>query len=159
MSGIVVYPGSFDPITKGHIDLIIRGSEIFSEVIVAIAINSSKKCDFSIEKRLLMARNAVEHIDKVKVMSFSGLLTNFVKQLDVNIIMRGIRAVSDFDYEFQLAGMNRQLSDQIETVFLMPGEQVEFISSSLVKEVAKLQGPLHKFVTPFVQKHLIDYYK
>ncbi len=146
----IIYPGSFDPITRGHEDLVSRASKIFDEVIVAIAADSSKSASFSIRDRINMATEVLNIYPNVTVCSFNGLLINFVKEKQTNIILRGIRAVSDFEYEFQLAGMNRKLMPDMETVFLTPSEQYTYISSSLVKEVAKLGGNVSEFVAPIV---------
>lgn len=149
MKKIAIYPGSFDPITNGHIDLVNRASKVFDKLIVAIADmsqNSSKKAFFSIEERLKISKKVFKNNPKIEVIAFDTLLVDFVKSQNANIIIRGLRAVSDFEYEFQLAGMNRQLDNEIETLFMTPAEQYANISSSLVKEIAKLKGDVSAFV-------------
>ena len=146
MNNIAIYPGTFDPITNGHSDLVVRATHLFDRVIIAVAENSSKKTAFSVEERVAMARTVLADIKNVEVCSFKGLVTSFAKQRDVKIIIRGLRAVSDFEYEFQMAGMNRQLHEMTETVFLMPSEHLSYISSSLVREIAALGGDVSKFV-------------
>lgn len=141
-----IYPGTFDPITNGHTDLVVRATRLFDRVIIAVAENSSKKTVFSVEERVAMARTVLADIENVEVCSFSGLVTSFAKKREVKVIIRGLRAVSDFEYEFQMAGMNRQLHEQTETVFLMPSEHLSYISSSLVREIAALGGDVSKFV-------------
>jgi len=150
MKNIAVYPGTFDPITFGHIDLIERAAHIFDKVIVAIAANSSKKPVFTLDERVNMAKEALAKHQNVQVKGFESLLTHFMKDHDARIILRGLRAVSDFDYEFQLAGMNRQLDSKIESLFLMPGEKFSYISSSFVREIAALGGSVTQFVPPLV---------
>ncbi|MCC5858823.1 MAG: pantetheine-phosphate adenylyltransferase [Ectothiorhodospiraceae bacterium] len=156
MSIIAVYPGTFDPITNGHIDLIERGSKLFSKLIVSVAAfpSPSKKPAFSVEERLEMAEAALGHLPNVEVTGFDTLLATFVQSRNATVILRGLRAVSDFEYEFQLASMNRQLVPDVETVFLTPAEQYAYISSSLVKEVAALGGNVTKFVTPAIARAL-----
>ncbi|MDH3900255.1 MAG: pantetheine-phosphate adenylyltransferase [Gammaproteobacteria bacterium] len=147
----IVYPGTFDPITNGHTDLVERASRLFDQVIVAVAVNVDKQAAFLIETRVSLARDALAHIDNVEVCSFDNLLVDFVQQRDARIILRGLRAVSDFEYEFQLASMNRNLAPEIETLFLTPAEQYAYISSSLVREIASLGGD----VTPFVHGKVV----
>ncbi|EKD53984.1 MAG: phosphopantetheine adenylyltransferase [uncultured bacterium] len=154
MKNTVVYPGTFDPITFGHIDLVGRASRIFPRVIVAIAVNASKKPFFSVEERVELARAVLLPHNNVEVHGFDSLLMNFMNQHDANIILRGLRAVSDFDYEFQLAGMNRQLDPRIESLFLMPAESYTYISSSFVREIAQLGGDVTQFVPDVVVKAL-----
>jgi len=156
---IVIYPGTFDPITYGHIDIINRLLKIFDHIIISIAINQNKKPLFSIQERLNMIREYVENIklnnDKIiEIKKFNGLLTSFAKKNKSNCIIRGLRAVSDFEYEFQMTGMNYQLDPSIETLFLMCSEKNSFISSNLVKEVHKLGGDVKKFVPKFVINQL-----
>ena len=151
---IVIYPGTFDPITKGHQDLIVRALDLFDEVIVAIAVSSSKNSSFSVLQRIEMATKALAEYSKVSVVAFQGLLIDFVHESQSNIILRGLRAISDFEYEFQLAGMNRKLAEDIETVFMTPSEKFTYISSSLVKEVARLGGDVEAFVASHVAKEL-----
>jgi len=151
MSNIAIYPGTFDPITHGHTDLIDRASRLFDKVIVAVAAKPGKNPAFSLDERLTLARIALEKQDGVEVCCFEGLLVEFARQKGAKAILRGLRAVSDFDYEFQLAGMNRKLAPDIETLFLTPAEQYANISSSLVREIAALGGD----VSPFVHKKIV----
>jgi len=141
-----IYPGTFDPITNGHTDLVHRAARLFDQVIVAVAEKPSKATSFSIEERVGMAQDIFSNADNVKVCSFDSLLVDFVQKHDAQVILRGLRAVSDFEYEFQLAGMNRRLAPAIETLFLTPAEQYSYISSSLVKEIAALGGDVSDFV-------------
>ena len=150
----VVYPGTFDPITNGHTDLIMRAARLFDRVVVAVAADTGKTPTFTTEERLALVRSALEGHPQVEVVSFSGLLVNFTRELGIGVIMRGLRAVSDFEYEFQLAGMNRRMAADIETLFLTPAEQYSYISSSLVREIARLRGDVSSFVAPIVQAAL-----
>ena len=150
----IIYPGTFDPITKGHEDLIRRASNLFDNVIVAIADNSTKETYYSFDKRLEIAKIAVNDLSHVSVNGFSGLLMNFIKEKKVYTILRGLRALSDFEYEFQLAGMNRNLFSKIETIFMTPSEEFMFISSSMVREINNLDGDVSKFVSPKVLKFI-----
>ncbi len=143
---VAVYPGTFDPITNGHIDLIERAARIFDRIIVAVAINPSKTTAFSADERVQLAQEVLAGLDNVEVYSFDTLLVDFVQKHDAGMILRGLRAVSDFEYEFQLAGMNRRLAPAVETLFLTPAEQYSYISSSLVKEIAALGGDISDFV-------------
>ncbi len=145
-----VYPGTFDPITNGHSDLVARAVRMFDRVILAIADNPEKSPLFSVEKRIDLARQVLIDEHRVDVIGFSGLLIDFSKQHDARVILRGLRAVSDFEYEFQLASMNRRLDPNIETVFLTPSENHTFVSASLVKEIARYGGDVGKFVAPVV---------
>jgi pantetheine-phosphate adenylyltransferase len=154
MSNIAIYPGTFDPITNGHTDLIERASKLFDKVIVAVALNAQKTPCFSHQKRIELAQRILVQHKNVQVCGFDILLIDFVKQCHANIILRGLRAVSDFEYEFQLAGMNRQLAPQIETLFLTPAQQYTYISSSLVREIALLGGDVSPFVHPFIVEAL-----
>lgn len=154
MKNIAVYPGTFDPITNGHIDLIERAAHIFDRVIVAIGINTNKKPLLSLDERVDLAKKVLATFSNVEVYGFETLLTYFVKQHHANIILRGLRAVSDFDFEFQLAGMNRQLEPEVETIFMMPGEKYSYISSSFIREIASLKGDIAPFVPPLVAEHL-----
>lgn len=149
-----IYPGTFDPITNGHTDLVQRAARLFDRVIVAIAANPGKAPAFPLARRVELARTALEGTDKVEVCSFDSLLVDFARQRGADVILRGLRAVSDFEYEFQLASMNRQLAPAIETVFLTPSEQYAFVSSSLVREVAMLGGDVSHFVHPAVMAAL-----
>ena len=150
---IVVYSGTFDPITLGHEDVVHRAANLFDEVIVGVAGSTNKRTLFSLDERVEMAKN-VFNANNVKVIGFNTLLMKFVQDQDAQIVIRGLRAVSDFEYEFQLAGMNRKLYPQFETLFLTPAEQYMFVSSSLVREVAKLGGDVHQFVSPTVEAAL-----
>ncbi|MGB3046777.1 pantetheine-phosphate adenylyltransferase [Dokdonella sp.] len=151
---VAVYPGTFDPITNGHIDLVTRAAPLFDRLVVAIADSQSKSPCFSLEERLDMAKKALAGIGNVEVRGFSSLLASFVNEIEAGVILRGLRAVSDFEYEFQLASMNRHLIPQAETMFLTPAEQYSFISSSLVREIARLGGDVSGFVHPVVQHAL-----
>lgn len=151
---VAVYPGTFDPITNGHIDLASRASTLFDKIIVGIAENPGKAPGFNLEERIAFARLALAGIRNVEVRGFSSLLANFVNEVGAGVILRGLRAVSDFEYEFQLASMNRHLIPQAETLFLTPAEQYSFISSSLVREVARFGGDVSEFVHPAVQQAL-----
>lgn len=142
----VIYPGTFDPVTNGHIDIIQRASALFSHLVVAVASNPNKKPFFSLEKRIELIQTSVKDLSNVEVIGFDNLLIDFVQAQQAGIILRGLRAVADFEYEFQLAGMNRQLAPQIETLFLTPSEQSMFISSTLVREIAQLNGNIDQFV-------------
>ncbi len=146
-----VYPGSFDPITNGHIDLVHRAARLFDKVILGVADNPVKGPLFSVGERVSLATRALADIDNVEVTGFGSLLVAFAREQEAGVIIRGLRAVSDFDYEFQLAGMNRRLAPNIETLFLTPAEQYAFISSSLVREVSKLGGDVSSFVQPEVR--------
>lgn len=142
----VVYPGTFDPLTNGHLDLVERASRLFDEVVVAIASSEKKKPLFSLEQRINLAIEAVSHLPNVEVKGFSKLLVFFCQEEKANVLLRGLRAVSDFEYEFQLANMNRALDHTIETAFLTPSEHLSFISSSLVREISTLGGDVSPFV-------------
>ena len=150
----VVYPGTFDPITNGHKDLIERAARMFDHVIVAIAASQKKSPMFTLEERVSLARTVLGHLPNVEVQGFSKLLAFFVKEQNANVVLRGLRAVSDFEFEFQLANMNRHLARDIETVFLTPQEQFTFVSSSLVREIAILGGDVNEFVDPIVAAEL-----
>ena len=143
---IAVYPGTFDPITNGHADLVQRAARLFDQVIVAVTEKTSKTTTFDIGERVNLAQAVLSDIDNVKVCSFNSLLVDFVAEHGAQVILRGLRAVSDFEYEFQLAGMNRRLAPEIETLFLTPAEQYSYISSSLVKEIAHHGGDISPFV-------------
>ena len=156
MTKTAIYPGTFDPITNGHTDLIQRASKLFDKVIVAIAAHSGKNPAFSLEERIQLAKTVLDGIEGVEVCGFDILLANFAQQQNAQVILRGLRAVSDFEYEFQLTGMNRKLAPELETMFLMPAEQYTYISSSLVKEVARLSGDVSGFVHESVFSALKD---
>lgn len=149
-----VYPGTFDPVTNGHTDLVQRASQLFDRVIVAIAASRNKGPTFSSEQRVELARQALDGVANVEVIAFDTLLADFVRAHDAKVILRGLRAVSDFEYEFQLAEMNRHLAPGVETVFLTPAERYTFISSSLVREIAALGGDVSAFVHPAVEAAL-----
>jgi pantetheine-phosphate adenylyltransferase len=153
---IAVYPGTFDPITRGHEDVVRRATQLFDHVIMAVAAGHHKKAMFSLEERIGMAREVVKDYPQVEVESFSGLLRDFVVARGAKAMVRGLRAVTDFDYEFQLAGMNRSLMPQVETVFLTPSDKYQFISSTFVREIASLGGEVDKFVSPLVNQRLIE---
>ena len=154
MSISALYPGTFDPITNGHQDLIRRAASIFQRVVVAIAANPSKTPLFSLEERVELARAVVSDIPGVEVMGYSGLTVKFAEEHGLGVMVRGLRAVSDFEFEFQLATMSRQIAGQVETVFLTPTEQFSFISSSMVREIALLGGEVSRFVHPVVEEAL-----
>jgi len=145
-----IYPGTFDPITNGHADIIKRATKLFDHVTVAVAANPSKAPVFSLEKRVDLATTVLKKLNNVTICGFKGLLVEFAKQCDAQVIVRGLRAVSDFEYEFQLAGMNRTLIPNVETLFLTPATEYTYISSSLVREIAALGGPVDHFVHPDV---------
>lgn len=145
-----IYPGTFDPITRGHEDLVRRASTLFDEMIVAVADSRGKSPFFTVEERVAMARETLAPFDNVRVEGFSGLLMDFLHKHDAKIILRGLRAVSDFEYEFQMAGMNRNLFPDVETLFLTPAEQYMFISATMVREIASLGGDVSPFVNPIV---------
>lgn len=151
---IAVYPGSFDPITNGHLDIIQRGLEVFDQLIVAVAKNSEKKGLFSIEERLEMIRRTVGDNPRLQVDTFDGLLVDYVASRGARVILRGLRAVSDFEYEFQIAQMNHTVQEQVETLFMMTAVPYGYLSSSIVKEVASLKGPIDTFVPPAVKEAL-----
>lgn len=154
-----IYPGTFDPITSGHIDLIKRAVLIFEEVIVAVAPSHKKRPLFTLEERLSLIKSAVRHIDGVKVDAFEGLLVHYVKRQQGCAILRGLRAVSDFESELQMAHMNRALDAEIETVFMMPSEEYSFISSSIIKEVVFFGGSVHGLVPEVVERALIEKFR
>ena len=151
----IVYPGTFDPITNGHIDLIERASKLFDRIIVSIASSKKKSPLFTIEERISLATECLKHLPNVEIKGFDYLLVNFVKDCNADAVMRGLRAVSDFEYEFQLANMNRALSPDVESIFLTPAEKFSYISSSLVREISSLQGDVTKFVPSNVADALV----
>ena len=155
MTTRVIYPGTFDPITNGHLDLIERAAAMFDHVIVGVAFNPSKKPLFTLEERVELAQQITAHLTNVEIVGFSGLLVNFAKEHHADILVRGLRAVSDFEYEFQLANMNRRLMPELETVFLTPAEENSFISSTIVKEVALHKGDVSQFVDPLITQALL----
>lgn len=149
-----IYPGTFDPITNGHIDLVIRASKLFNKVIVAVAINPSKEPAFSLAERVNLAQQTLTGLRNVEVCGFEGLLVDVANQKKAKVIIRGLRAVSDFEHEFQLAGMNRRMEPEVETLFLTPAEQFTYISSSLIREISSLGGDVSEFVAPCVMAAL-----
>lgn len=154
-----IYPGTFDPVTNGHIDLIERASTLFKHVIVAVAMNPGKTPLFDVDERVTLVRHITDKLGNVEVCGFDSLLVHFAKEKNAHVLLRGLRAVSDFEYEFQLAGMNRKLAPELETLFLMPAEKYTYISSSLVKEVAKLNGDITDFVPNEVKQALQQKFK
>ena len=158
MSTLAVYPGSFDPLTNGHVDIISRGARMFDRIIVAILVNAEKSPMFSMQERVEIAREVFKSYPKVEVDTFHGLLVDYVERKQAQVIVRGLRAVSDFEYEFQMAGMNARLNPRIETVFLMASDRFQFISSRFVKEIGALGGDISHFVSKRVAKRLNDRY-
>ncbi len=152
----VIYPGTFDPITNGHTDLIERAGRMFDEIVVAVAYNSKKQPLLNLEERCELVRKATAHIPNVTVTGFSNLLADFVREQNATVILRGLRAVSDFEYEFQLADMNRRLAPEIESVFLTPANHLSYISSTLIREIASLGGDVSEFVDPAVAEALAN---
>jgi len=159
MASRILYPGTFDPMTNGHLDLVERASKVFDEVIIAIAASTRKNPAFTLDQRVDLANQVLGHLDNIEVCGFDKLLAHFVEEKQANVILRGIRAVSDFEYEFQLANMNRQLAPEVESVFLTPADHLSYISSSLVKEIASLDGDVSKFVPPLVNEALLERFK
>lgn len=151
-----IYPGTFDPITNGHIDLVHRASKLFEHVIVAVAINPTKTPAFNLADRVVLAKKTLADLPNVEVCGFDGLLVDIAREKQAQVIIRGLRAVSDFEHEFQLAGMNRHMEPNVETMFLTPAEQFSYISSSLVREVAALGGDVSAFVAPCVAQALAN---
>jgi len=156
MSTYAIYPGTFDPLTNGHLDIVTRAALMFDRVILAIAASPSKKPMFSLDERVQLAKEATSHLSNVEVMGFSSLMANFAQQQNANVLVRGLRAVSDFEYEMQLANMNRHLMPTLESVFLMPSKEWSFISSTLVKEVARHGGDITPFLPANVTKSLLE---
>jgi len=154
MSTLAVYPGSFDPLTNGHVDIIARGARLFDRIVVAILLNAEKSPLFSTAERVEILRSVFESLPNVEVDTFDGLLVDYVERRKAQVIVRGLRAVSDFEYEFQMALMNRRLNGRIETVFMMPAEQYSYISSRLIKEVFSLGGRVHGLVPELVEDRL-----
>jgi pantetheine-phosphate adenylyltransferase len=151
---VAIYPGSFDPLTNGHVDIISRGARLFDRIIVAILVNSEKAPLFSMDERVEIARSVFQHQRNVEVDTFDGLLVDYVERRGAQVIVRGLRAVSDFEFEFQMALMNQRLKPKIETVFMMPAEQYTYISSRLIKEVFTLGGRVHGLVPELVEQRL-----
>jgi pantetheine-phosphate adenylyltransferase len=150
-----VYPGTFDPITNGHEDLIQRASRLFDEVVVGVAHSQAKRPFFSLDERVTLARDVLQPYKNVRVLGFTGLLSEFVKQQEAGLILRGLRAVSDFEYEFELAGMNRRLAPGVETLFLTPSDKYLFLSATIVREIAVLGGDISAFVHPVTAKQML----
>lgn len=155
-NGIAIYPGTFDPFTRCHEDLVRRAARLFAHVVVGIAESHSKRPIFPLDERVEMARTLTHELPNVKVIGFDGLLMDFLRERNARVILRGLRAASDFEYEFQMAGMNRSLHPDIETLFLTPGEQYMFISATMVREIASLGGDVSKFVHPLVAERLAE---
>jgi pantetheine-phosphate adenylyltransferase len=149
-----IYPGTFDPITRGHEDLVLRAAKLFDHVVLAIADSPSKRPFFTLDERVQMAQASLAGHPNVEVVGFAGLLMDFLREHNARIILRGLRAVSDFEYEFQMAGMNRKLYPDVETIFLTPGEQYMFVSATMVREIAALGGDVSHFVSPVILPYL-----
>ncbi len=156
MERIALYPGSFDPITFGHIDLVRRAARLFDRVVVAIAVNTSKNPLFSIEERLALTKEVFKDWDSIEVVSFEGLVVDYAKKRGITVLLRGVRMVSDFDYEFQMAITNRMLNPEIEVIFIMPSEEFFYISSQMIKEIVLLGGRVSQFVPECVEKAMIE---
>jgi pantetheine-phosphate adenylyltransferase len=156
---LAVYPGSFDPLTNGHVDIILRGARLFERILVAVLVNAEKPPLFSAEERVAMLREVFGEYPNVEVDTFDGLLVEYAREKRANVIVRGLRAVSDFEYEFQMALMNRHLEPALETVFMMPAEQYTYLSSRLIKEVVRLGGEVHGLVPPLVEARLRERYR
>ena len=153
---LAVYPGSFDPLTNGHVDIILRGARLFERILVAVLVNADKKPLFDAAERVAMVQEVFKEYPNVEVDTFDGLLVEYARQKRANVLVRGLRAVSDFEYEFQMALMNRHLEPALETVFMMPAEQYTYLSSRLIKEVVDLGGDVHGLVPPLVEARLRD---
>lgn len=156
---VALYPGSFDPITNGHIDIAIRASNIFKKVIVVVADNPQKKCLFTIEERVEMVRESLKRIKNMEVVRYRGLIVGCVDQYKASVIIRGLRALSDFDYEFQMAFTNRELNSRADTVFLMPSAKYTYLSSTMIREIAQLGGEVRGLLPECVREKLIDKYR
>lgn len=154
MKNKAVYPGTFDPITRGHEDLVRRAAKLFDHIVLAVADSKAKRPMFTLSERIAIARDVLSDVKNVSVVGFSGLLMHFARKHGARVVVRGVRAVSDFDYEFQLAGMNRKMYPEVETMFMTPGEQYMFLSATLVREISVLGGDVSKFVSPLVAKRL-----
>ena len=155
----ILYPGTFDPLTYGHIDLIERAEKLFGNLVVAVLENTAKTPTFNLQKRMLQIKNSLSHLHNVEVISYSGLTVDCAKDLKANVILRGLRAMSDFEYELQIAHTNKSLNNEIETIFLSTNTNFSFLSSSLVKEVAKFGGEINHMVPPAVERDLKEYFK
>jgi pantetheine-phosphate adenylyltransferase len=158
MNSTAIYPGTFDPITHGHADIVRRASRLFGHIVVAVAESPKKEPSFPLEERVRLARAALADLINVEVMGFDMLLARFARERGATVILRGLRAISDFEHEFQLAAMNRQLAPEVETIFLTPAEEYSFVSSSLVREIARLGGDVSNFVSPAVVRALAERY-
>ncbi len=156
MNITAIYPGTFDPVTNGHLDIIARAARLYHKVIVAVAVNSNKTPLFDIAQRVELLEQVSTEFTNVVIIGFDNLLVDCAREQGANVVLRGLRAISDFEYEFQLAGMNRRLSPELETMFLTPAEQYEFISSSMIKEIARLGGDVSEFVPDNVLQRLIE---
>lgn len=154
IKALAVYPGTFDPLTFGHENLVLRASNLFEKLIVAVAENRNKQPFFSLDERFHMAKDVLSKYPNVHIIKFNGLLQTFLESVNAKIILRGLRALSDFEYEFQMAGMNRQLMPNVETIFLTPSDQYQFISGTMVREIAQLNGDISNFVAPIIAKKL-----
>ena len=154
----VVYPGTFDPITNGHANLVERAAKLFDDIIIAVAASPKKKPLFELEQRVALCEEVLQHLPNVRVVGFDNLLAEFVEEHNANVILRGLRAVSDFEYEFQLADMNRRLVPQAESIFLTPANHLSYISSTLIREIASLGGKVSEFVSPCVNTALIAHF-
>lgn len=156
MKSLAIYAGTFDPVTFGHMDIIERAGKLFDQVVVAVAASKAKKTLFSLDERVALTTGVLKNLSNVKVQGFDKLTLDFAKQIGANVLIRGLRAVADFDYEFQLANINRTLSPVIESIFLMPAEKYMFISSSLIREIAALGGDIKPFVPPLVVEAMMN---
>lgn len=156
MQSIAIYPGSFDPITNGHKDLVLRASKMFDKIIFAIGINSKKKPLFSIDERIALSQQVLADVPNVEVMGFESLVVDFAAEVGAQVIVRGLRAVSDYEFELQLANTNRRLNNRIDTIFLTPAEEHSFISSTLVKEIARYRGDVSSFCHPVIEQALVE---
>jgi pantetheine-phosphate adenylyltransferase len=156
MSTLAVYPGSFDPLTNGHVDIILRGARLFDRIVIAILVNAEKSPLFTMEERVEIARDVFRDLPNVEVDTFAGLLVDYVERRKAQVIVRGLRAVSDFEFEFQMALMNRHLEPTLETVFMMPAEQYTYLSSRLIKEVFSLGGEVRGLVPPSVEARMLE---
>jgi pantetheine-phosphate adenylyltransferase len=151
---IAIYPGTFDPLTLGHEDIIRRAAQLFDHVVLGVAESLGKKPIFARDERMAVAREALADLDNITVVGFSGLLVEFAKHHQAKIVIRGVRSVTDFDYEFQMAGMNRQMMPELETIFMTPSEKHQYVSGTLVREIARMNGDVERFVAPLVAKRL-----